>query len=263
MKMESRKKRIAVVFAIAVTAGIMVCTPVRAKAAEKFDPVFYASLYSDVGVAVGLDANALYDHYVTRGRAEGRIPCAGAAAGAEVDGITETPDITGLPAISVPGIVALKDLPHYTDIKDTLTDEELTVIYNTFAPIMPEFKTDLSRYEQVHFFASMFADMYATGQVTYSDSTPFFSNPRSFYFFKIADSGGCVRTLGLNLDMLGIEWEHLFLGNDSEIWYHWCVATIDGQRYVVDPCMNIFRPEEIMYYHPVAGYAVGRITSDN
>lgn len=259
MKAESRKKIVAIVFTAAVAVGIMVCTPAVVKAAQKFDPVFYASLYSDVGVAVGLDENALYDHYVTYGRAEGRIPCAGAAAGAEVDGITDTPDITGLPAISVPGIVPLKDLPHYADIKDAMTDEELTVIYNTFAPIMPEFQTDMSQYEQACYLTNLFANMYASGQVTYSTSAPHYSNPRGFFGFKHADSGGCVRTLGLHFDMLGIEWEHVGLRYGSESVYHWCVVTIDGQRYIADPYMGIFRAEEDMYYHPVLGYAVDRI----
>ena len=246
------------VFAAVFAAGIMVCTPVRAEAAEKFDPVFYASLYSDVGVLFGLDEDALYDHYITCGRAEGRIPCAGAAPGAEVDGITDTPDITSLPAVSVPGVVPLKDLPHYIDIRDTLTDAELTLLYNVFAPIMPAFQASLNRYEQARFFADMFADMYAEGVVAYSSSTPDCSNPRGLYFYGAADSGGCVRALGLDLDMLGIAWEHAGLGDETGVWYDWCVVTIDGVRYVVDPCMNIFEPEERMYFHPVRGYG-GRV----
>lgn len=39
-----------------------------------FDPEFYAQAYPDVAAAFGTDADALYQHYVTCGKAEGRLP---------------------------------------------------------------------------------------------------------------------------------------------------------------------------------------------
>ena len=44
-----------------------------------FDPVFYAQTYPDVAAALGTDAGALYNHYITYGRNEGRLPNANAA----------------------------------------------------------------------------------------------------------------------------------------------------------------------------------------
>ena len=38
-----------------------------------FDAVFYAQMYPDVVTALGTDADALYQHYVTFGKAEGRL----------------------------------------------------------------------------------------------------------------------------------------------------------------------------------------------
>lgn len=74
-----------------ITAMTIICmvagTSIQARAAEKFDPVFYATLYEDVAVAFGTDAEALYNHYINFGQKEGRIPYAGAIGGETVDGI--------------------------------------------------------------------------------------------------------------------------------------------------------------------------------
>ena len=40
---------------------------------DGFDVVFYARMYPDVVAALGTDADALYQHYVTFGKAEGRL----------------------------------------------------------------------------------------------------------------------------------------------------------------------------------------------
>lgn len=40
---------------------------------DGFDAVFYAQMYPDVVAALGTDADALYQHYVTFGKAEGRL----------------------------------------------------------------------------------------------------------------------------------------------------------------------------------------------
>ncbi|MCR4587265.1 MAG: hypothetical protein K5682_02550 [Lachnospiraceae bacterium] len=45
-----------------------------------FDPEFYAATYPDVAAALGTDANALYQHYLNHGKAEGRLPYEGATA---------------------------------------------------------------------------------------------------------------------------------------------------------------------------------------
>lgn len=47
-----------------------------------FDAEYYAQSNPDVVAAIGTDANALYQHYVNFGRAEGRLPYAGATAAA-------------------------------------------------------------------------------------------------------------------------------------------------------------------------------------
>ena len=45
-----------------------------------FDAAFYAATYPDVVAVFGTDPAALYQHYITAGAAEGRLPYAGAGA---------------------------------------------------------------------------------------------------------------------------------------------------------------------------------------
>ena len=71
-------------FMAAALAVTMVVTPVSSvKAAPEtmpdgtvFDAEYYAQTYPDVANAVGTDRDALYNHYVSFGKAEGRLACA-------------------------------------------------------------------------------------------------------------------------------------------------------------------------------------------
>lgn len=71
-------------FMAAALAVTMAVTPVSSiKAAPEtmpdgtvFDAEYYAQTYPDVANAVGTDKDALYNHYVTFGKAEGRMACA-------------------------------------------------------------------------------------------------------------------------------------------------------------------------------------------
>lgn len=85
-----------IITAIAVIAAGIILFPGYAKAAPQqmpdgtvFDPVYYAENNPDVEAAVGNDANALYSHYVTYGKAEGRMP-AGQTAGSSTAQSTGT-----------------------------------------------------------------------------------------------------------------------------------------------------------------------------
>ena len=71
--------------------------PVQMPDGGLFDPVFYAAAYPDVAAVFGSNTALLYQHYLTAGAAEGRLPYAGAGAvkaaapapGGYVDNITE------------------------------------------------------------------------------------------------------------------------------------------------------------------------------
>lgn len=85
-------KIVAVLLAALMVFGVVAGTRAlleRPSATEigKFDPVFYAQMYPDVAAVLGTDAEVLYNHYITSGQKEGRIPYAGAVAGETVEGI--------------------------------------------------------------------------------------------------------------------------------------------------------------------------------
>lgn len=70
-------KRKIVIAATALT--LMLCQGMTASASPKvmpdgtvFDAEYYAQANPDVAAALGTDANALYQHYLTYGKAEGR-----------------------------------------------------------------------------------------------------------------------------------------------------------------------------------------------
>ena len=247
MKEKKRNKMMKAVLAMAVAVGVMLPSA-KVMAAEKFDPAFYAAAYPDVAAVLGTDANVLYNHYITCGMAEGRRAYAGAAGGETVDGIADT--AAAIPGVSFPGIVPLKDLPHYNDLKDTMTDEEFAEVYNDLVPLMLMVK-GLNPSEQVIFVDYLLTESYTSGEVVYSNAVPNFSNAYGFIYYGAADDSGCVRTAGLMFDMLGIEWEHAAIRYNAMILHHWCIVTVDGQRYILDPSMNIFMPEESKYDHPL------------
>lgn len=80
MKVGKRILIAAFMMAVIVTGSSM-----QADAIGKFDPAFYAAKYPDVWAAFGADQVALYNHYITIGQREGRIPFSGAVPGEAVE----------------------------------------------------------------------------------------------------------------------------------------------------------------------------------
>ena len=71
------------IFTLAAMALCLGMFSTDAKAAPKtmadgtvFDAEFYAATYPDVVAVLGTDEALLYQHYVTNGKAEGRMACA-------------------------------------------------------------------------------------------------------------------------------------------------------------------------------------------
>lgn len=81
----------------------------------KFNPAFYAAKYADVRAAFGADAAALYNHYITCGQKEGRMPFAGATGGEPVSGIATATEIQ---AMQTPVTYYIK----YVKVNDNTSD---------------------------------------------------------------------------------------------------------------------------------------------
>ncbi len=111
-------KRIA---AAAVMMGMIVTVSSMTAEAAKFNPAFYAAKYADVKAAFGMDANALYNHYITCGQKEGRMPDSNLEGGTAVTGIV------GLAAKFNPAFYAAE----YADVK-TAFGENANALYNHY-----------------------------------------------------------------------------------------------------------------------------------
>lgn len=83
-----------IMIAAVMMAMIVTGSSMQTKAAGKFDPAFYAAKYPDIWAVYGADQEALFNHYVTCGQREGRIPYSGAINGEIVEGMTGTTTTT-------------------------------------------------------------------------------------------------------------------------------------------------------------------------
>lgn len=59
---------------MAMTSAETYAAPKQMPDGNMFDATYYAATYPDLAAALGTDEAALYNHYVTCGKAEGRIP---------------------------------------------------------------------------------------------------------------------------------------------------------------------------------------------
>ena len=135
--------------AFAVCMGfVMAFMPMEARAAEKFDPAFYAATYADVVQALGTDSKVMYDHYLNYGQKEGRMAYPGAKGGEEVDGIADT--VAAVPAqADESGLVPLDQLPHLKSLKKKCTDEEFSAAYDAALGVVTPL-VNLSKEDQLY-----------------------------------------------------------------------------------------------------------------
>ncbi len=114
-------KMVAAVFALSMLLGTT-CF------AREFDASFYAKTYPDVVNALGSDATVLYNHYLTSGQSEGRLPYEGASKGEAVE--APNPNAT----VETPQPVAKKTY----DLRDlkTLVNEQGFAIKPQWVPIL-------------------------------------------------------------------------------------------------------------------------------
>ncbi|MCR4989786.1 MAG: hypothetical protein K6A38_02865 [Lachnospiraceae bacterium] len=223
--------------------------PVKTYAEQgKFDPAYYAALYPDVVNALGTDPNVLYEHYVTYGIKEGRIPFNGATPGQAVSGIASTSASTTL-QVQAPqkffNAVPLNKLANYNSIKKTMTKDEFRTTYDIALLIAAPF-ADKSREEQLVGVAAMIRAIADYG-LTYSMDSPHYNDPYGYLVLGSASCAGCTRTTGLCLNILGIPYEHV---NENKNAHQWCRVNINGTYWICDPFGLYVGPEPGPYQHP-------------
>lgn len=241
------RKRIVKVLATAVMiAGMVAFVPVQAKAAEKFDPAFYAATYPDVVAVLGTDVNALYNHYLTYGQNEGRMPYANAAGGAAVDGIAETTVAVTAPTATTDGIVPLDQLANYKSLKKKMTDEEFQAAYDEALKIVQPL-VGLDRETQFNSITSTLRARFDSS-MTYSTSSSHYNDAYGYLILGSASCAGSARTTGLCLNMLGYSYEHV---NENQWSHQWCRVDLgDGVYWICDPYGLYCGPEPGAYQHP-------------
>lgn len=127
-----------------------------AESLADFDYQTYADTYPDLKAAFGYDAVALYNHYVTNGKAEGRVAVFTAAATAQptqTDTTTKTTvseNLDPLPPLNP------SKMPDWFDARtpvESMTNARLVAEYNALVPYMEEhdlsFEGPLSRKEEL------------------------------------------------------------------------------------------------------------------
>lgn len=209
--------------------------------AAKFDPNYYANTYTDVVAALGTDPSALLNHYLSYGRAEGRLPYAGAAPGAAVEGIADT-------AVNVQGtsqFVPVNQLANLKSLRKKMTDEELNAAYNVALEIVKPY-AGLTKEEQLQGIAYSIRMIFENGGA-YSMSEAHYNDPYGYLILGTASCAGCARATGLCLNILGIPYEHV---NENQYTHQWCRVEINGTYWICDAFGLYCGPEPAPYVHP-------------
>lgn len=125
MKLVKRMMLAAAMMALTVAGSSMQAN------AGKFNAAYYATTYPDVYAAFGADEKALYNHYVTCGQKEGRIPYSGALKGEMLDEMIGTNQPTSDPVNAKGKFNPVHYALTYPDVKAALgTDAQK--LYNHY-----------------------------------------------------------------------------------------------------------------------------------
>lgn len=226
-KMRFKKLRC---FAIAAAVCALACAmALPASAAECFDAAYYASAYPDVAAAVGSDSEALLNHYLSYGKAEGRVPYSGAEPGTDV---------------FVP--VPMSELANLKSLRKKASDDELRQAYDIAVQLVAPY-AELSREEQLKGIATALRDRFESG-MTYSMSAEHYNDPYGYLVLGSASCAGCTRTTGLCLNILGIPYEHV---NENQYSHQWCRVDMGNGVYWICDAYGLYcGPEPAPYCHP-------------
>ena len=224
-----------------------------------FDAAFYAASYPDVAAALGTDPQVLYDHYISNGMREGRLPFNGAAPGQAVSGMAGTAaqpaQQTAQPVQQAAAVqsasagftpVPLGSLANYGSIKKRMTDEQFQQAYNVALQIVTPL-AGKSREEQMKGIASALRARVDNGSVNYSMSSDHYNDPYGYFIDGAVSCAGCVRATGLCLNILGIPYEHV---NENQYSHQWARVENNGTYWICDAFGLYVGPEPSPYQHP-------------
>ena len=146
----------------------------------------------------------------------------------------------------VAGIVPLSELANYDQLHWNLTDEQLSACYEAAKPFVATL-VGLSQEEQMKRIAQELRDFF-DNRMEYSDKAPHFLDAYGFFINKKASCQGATCAVGLCLNMLGIDYEHV---NHNKWTHQWCRVSYNGAYWIVDPYGLYCGPEPAPYKHPM------------
>lgn len=164
-----------------------------------------------------------------------------------VNSETVIPESAQASAVSVDGIVPIKDLANYGSLKKKMTDTEFQAAYNEALKIVQPL-IGLSPEEQAKGIYSALRAMADNGIVSYSEEAPHYNDAYGYLINHTASCAGSARTTGLCLNMLGMSYEHV---NENQWDHQWCRVNINGVIWIVDPYGMVCAPETAPYAHPM------------
>ena len=227
--------------------------------AAQFDPAFYGAAYPDVAAAYGTDEQALLNHYLTYGMAEGRFPAADAQPGEAVDAAAgasgsgaasanaeqsaSAGEQTAMGAVFQP--VPMKKLANYSSLKKRMTDEEFALAYQAALNLVTPY-IGLPLEEQIYGITVSIRNLFDNG-MGYSMSAPHYNDPYGYFILGTASCAGCTRATGLCLNILGIPYEHV---NENQYSHQWCRINVNGTYWISDAYGLYCGPEPAPYAHP-------------
>ena len=135
-------------------------------------------------------------------------------------------------------------IPFSGSLKKGMTDKEFNEAVAIATDIASKYY-NLSRNEQVKGICKDLTDIW--NNITYSMSAAHYSDVYGFFVLNTASCAGCVRAVGLCLNILGIPYEHV---NENEYTHQWARVNVDGVYWVVDANINYAAPEPEPYRHP-------------
>ena len=141
--------------------------------------------------------------------------------------------------------VPLEKLDNINLLHWNLTDEQIKKCY-AFALQIARPCANFTLKDKLKFIATnvrAFHERY----VTYSTSTPHFLDAYGFYVLRSASCQGAACAVGLCLNILGIEYEHI---NHNKWTHQWCRIKVGNTYWICDAYGLYCGPEPAPYKHP-------------
>ena len=224
----------------------------------QFDPAFYGAAYPDVVAVFGTDPQALLNHYLAYGMAEGRFPSAAAQPGEAVEGFTAAAPAATAPSPADPAssfsrshrAARFSARSHRSAGQPVQPAQEhdgrgIRLAYQAALNVVAPY-VGLSREEQIYGITVTIRALFDSG-MGYSMSTPHYNDPYGYFILGTASCAGCTRATGLCLNILGIPYEHV---NENQYSHQWCRINVNGVYWISDAYGLYCGPEPAPYQHP-------------